>query len=408
MARKLILILGILSIAVGGAARFFYLRHSNLTDFTQLVATILIFLFLVALFVIRPQAFSARRRTRIVFRIGKGVAALLLVILAFAIFWPRHYGSPAFSRANTRYWDLPSGSHIAYTMVPAAPGVPKQPTPIIFLQGGPGGAIYNGNVRDLAPFAADGYDIYLYDQVGCGLSGRLDDIKEYTTVRHKQDLEAIVNKIGASKVILFGHSWGAILAVLYVADNPDRVDRIIVTGPGSIPPVHYQLVSLAPPDSLHLKRPYYSNRQGNEAAANIRSRFMAFCALQFGRKLASDAEADDFGGYLTSWVDRSTVADTSLLSKVPRPAAGIGYYDGLMTVASFPRTPDPRPRLRTLSTPVLVMRGQYDNQPWGYANEYLQLFSHHQLIIIPGAGHSGIERAPNGLFYSAIRNFLKK
>lgn len=407
MLKKLLLITGILAIALYFAVDILHDHHSHLTDFTRIIDILLIIIFLVLLFVTPPRKFSVHRRTRIIFRISKDVVAILTILFALALFLPRHYGSPAFARANTRYWDLPTGSHIAYTLIPAAPGVPKQATPIIFLQGGPGGPIYDGNVRSFDTFAADGYDIYLYDQVGCGLSNRLDNIKDYTTVRHKQDLEAIVNRIGAPKVILFGHSWGAILSVLYVADNPDRVDRIVVTGPGSIPPVHNQLASLAPPDSLHLKQPYYSNRQGNEAAANIRSRFITFCALQFGIKLAGDTEADDFGGYLTSLVDRSIVADTATLPKVFRPASGIGFYDALMTFASFGNTPDPRPRLRTQSTPILIMRGQYDNQPWGYASEYLQLFAQHQLVIIPAAGHSP-EREHADLYYSTIRNFLKK
>jgi pimeloyl-ACP methyl ester carboxylesterase len=51
-------------------------------------------------------------------------------------------------------------------------------------------------------------DVYLYDQIGSGWSDRLDDIRQYTALRHKKDLEAIVQAIGAEKVILIGQSWG--------------------------------------------------------------------------------------------------------------------------------------------------------------------------------------------------------
>jgi len=238
-----------------------------------------------------------------------------------------------------------------------------------------------------------------------GLSSRLANIRDYTPDRHKRDLEAIVQKIGAQKVILMGHSWGAILAVLYTADNPDRVDRLIVTGPGSIFPVRPGLAGERAPDSLHLKKPYYSNRQGNNEASNIRSEAMAFFATHFGLKIASDKEADDFAGYLTSLTERSTFADTSKIGLV-RPVPGAGYYCGLMTAFSQFRTPDPRPKLRNTAIPLLEMRGQYDNQPWGYAHEYLDLFPNHRLVIVPNAGH-GISRDQPGPFLSTVRDFLE-
>jgi pimeloyl-ACP methyl ester carboxylesterase len=33
------------------------------------------------------------------------------------------------------------------------------------------------------------------------------------------------------------------------------------------------------------------------------------------------------------------------------------------------------------------MKGECDNQKWGFTNEYLELFKNSELKIIPGAGH---------------------
>jgi proline iminopeptidase len=73
----------------------------------------------------------------------------------------------------------------------------KKPFPIIFLQGGPGGFISERNIKMLSPLSDDGFDIYLYDQIGSGQSERLSDINEYTADRHKKDLEELVKKIGS-------------------------------------------------------------------------------------------------------------------------------------------------------------------------------------------------------------------
>ncbi|MBK6345567.1 MAG: alpha/beta fold hydrolase [Bacteroidales bacterium] len=65
-----------------------------------------------------------------------------------------------------------------------------------------GRAPYDRNIKLLAPLAVNGFDVYLYDQIGCGSSARLENIEEYSVERHRRDLEEIVKTIGAEKVIL--------------------------------------------------------------------------------------------------------------------------------------------------------------------------------------------------------------
>jgi len=395
MAKIIVVGSGLLAVVVFLAGLVLEHIHSPVKDFTQyLLLPVFAIVFLVSLFVVPANRF---------FKAIRVLALLGLLALGLAVFLPRSYGTlPMPALANSRSWRLPTGSRIAYTLIPGR-GV-KKPYPIIYLQGGPGGAMSEGLLNILTPFTADGYDVYVYDQIGSGRSGRLADIREYTTDRHRRDLEAIVRQIGAEKVILIGQSWGAILAALYVADNPGRVDRLILTGPGPIQPTDWSLATLKAPDSLHLREPYYTNHQGNELANNIRTRAMEFCASSFGWKLAGDAEADDFAAYLGSLVNRSTVCDTSLISQAI-PHAGAGFYVQVMTVHSFARTPDPRPRLRGLPIPLLVLKGQCDNQKWGFTNEYLQLFPDHRLVVIPDAGHNIYGEQPDR-YLTAIREFL--
>ena len=129
-------------------------------------------------------------------------AAAIFLISAF---FPRKYDVPdLLQRPGTHYWVLSTGSKIAYTLI-SGKGVKKQ-YPVIYLHGGPGGYISDRNIETLAPLSEDGYDVYLYDQTGSGQSDRLADIEEYTADRHKKDLEEIVKKSGAEKVILIGQS----------------------------------------------------------------------------------------------------------------------------------------------------------------------------------------------------------
>jgi proline iminopeptidase len=405
MAKKIIIVSGIVTVLTFLAGLILDHNRSRFADFVQIICfpfCTLVFLFSLFLVRIRRSSFSPATRN---FFLGMRIAALLgIVWLVIAAFWPRSYGSrPMRPREGMRYWDLATGSRIAYMLIPGK-GI-KKPYPIIYLQGGPGGAVGRGTIQNLAPVADDGYDIYLFDEIGCGRSGRLENIRDYTAHRHKRDLEAIVQLIGAPKVILIGQSWGAILAVLYAADNSGSVAGMIVTGPGPIIPVHSELARLAPPDSLHLHDPYYSNRQGNELANNIRTHAMAFLATKFGIKLASENEADDFAAYLNQLVNRSTVADTSHIQS-SIPGKGTGYYDQVMTAQSFSGTPDPRPKLKNTSIPILVMKGQYDNQKWGFTHEYLDLFPRHQLVVFPNAGHC-IACEHLQAYQAAIREYLQ-
>ncbi len=325
----------------------------------------------------------------------------LIIFLSIA-FFPKTYKVPKFQHRNgIKYWNLPTGSRIGYSLIKAK-GT-KKPYPVIFLQGGPGAPIFDSNIEILSKLTDDGYDVYLYDLVGCGHSNRLENIDEYTVDRHKKDLAEIINKIGAKKVIFIAQSWGAILATNYLADHQAKIEKLIFTGPGPILPINEQLEKLRAPDSLHLKAPKFTNAQGSQKAYNLRERVVKFTAEKFSYKIASDIEMDDFATNLNFELNKSTVVDTSII----KPKSGYGYYVHIKTVQSFNKTPNRRDALSKCKTPILIMRGQFDGGKWGYTDEYLNVFKNHQLVIIPKAGHSiALEQAD--LYIQTILTFLNK
>lgn len=325
-----------------------------------------------------------------------------MVVLSYLVFMPRTYDVPLpQKRAGTQYWELPTGSTIAYTLIPG--NAPKKLYPVIYLHGGPGGPIYDSNIAMLTPLSADGYDVYLYDQLGSGLSERLDHIEQYTADRHKTDLEEIIIQIGAEKVILIGQSWGAILATLYIADHPDKVEKVIFTSPGPMQPRLGGMQDISPPDSLQLRKPMFTNAQANQKINNIRTKVTSFLARQFGIKLCSDHEADQFLSYLSNEQNKSVVCDTSMALPAE---AGSGFYAHIMTLHSLSTLQDPRPALKKVAIPMLLMKGQCDNQKWSASKEYLDHFQHHQLVVVQNAGHSISIEQPE-VYLKTIRDFLK-
>ncbi|MEZ4774100.1 MAG: alpha/beta hydrolase [Bacteroidia bacterium] len=331
----------------------------------------------------------------------------LLILLSTALFLfgslliPKKYPVPVFEeREGTQYWELSTGSHIGYIKIEAEG--PNRKSPVIYLHGGPGGMITDAVIETLKPLAKQGHDLYFYDQAGSGHSARLADIGEYSVKRHQTDLKEIVSRITEKKVILIGHSWGAVLAINYLQDFDSTVEKIILSGPGHILPVNQDLVGEISPDSLSLREPAYSNAEANKKAYNWRSKFILLWAHLFHSKLASDKEADNFFTYLNQKLSKSTDCEI----REHQAIGGGGYYSHVMTVNSFRNVENKRERLKQLTTPVLILRGQCDNQKWGFTKEYLDLFPHSQLKVIEDAGHDIISRKGMA-YFTLIRDFIE-
>ena len=136
--------------------------------------------------------------------------------------------------ANTKYWQLPTGSVIAYSEYDPPQGVALKPEAIVYLHGGPGVRQGPFDQDIYGSFATNGFRVFLYDQAGSGLSGFLPHLRDYTVARSVADLEAIRQKIGVEKIILIGHSWGSTLAVSYMAKFPTHVAKAVFHSPGRI------------------------------------------------------------------------------------------------------------------------------------------------------------------------------
>jgi proline iminopeptidase len=103
---------------------------------------------------------------------------------------------------------------------------------LIILHGGPGADYrYLLNCSELADY---GYRVVFYDQRGSGLSKREPE-DSYSIELMYDDLRAVIEHYRTSasqKVILLGHSWGAMLATAYINEYPNEIDGAILCEPG--------------------------------------------------------------------------------------------------------------------------------------------------------------------------------
>ncbi len=108
-----------------------------------------------------------------------------------------------------------------------------QGDPVIFLHGGPGND-FNYIVDALRPHVNNNRFI-LFDQRGSLLSPvKAEDVSSITIDKLVEDLEVLRQSTGQEQLTLFGHSFGALLALSYYQKYPDHVKKLILTG--SFPP----------------------------------------------------------------------------------------------------------------------------------------------------------------------------
>ena len=100
-------------------------------------------------------------------------------------------------------------------------------TPILFLHGGPGSGCNENHRRYFNP---EKYRIILFDQRGCNRSKPNGYSENNTTQDILSDIEAIRIHLNIEKLILFGGSWGATLALLYAEYYPKQVSGMILRG----------------------------------------------------------------------------------------------------------------------------------------------------------------------------------
>lgn len=348
---------------------------------------------------------SATRRSRTHRWLPRVITGLALAavgtIVGLVVFAPVGPATAFPVTEEWEHWELSTGSRIAYAHTPAKGNA--RPAPVVLVHGGPGAP--EGGVNVVAPALADaGFDVYRYHQVGAGLSERLEDVSQYTVDRHVADLEAVRQEIGADEMILVGESWGGTLIAHYLAAHPDRVDRVVVSSPGPTwAPAFAETNGLTDP----------ARREQREMIGRYPRFMLAHVLLgtmgpQAAHTLfpdrAMDGRFEDLVGNLDLWggcsADRHPNGEP-----VHDRQSGVGFWANAVTTFDVRHVADPRPGLRTLLTPLLVLRSECDYRAWAVTSEYRDLFANAVMITVEDAGHVIPDDQPD-LYQEAVVSFL--
>lgn len=102
---------------------------------------------------------------------------------------------------------------------------------VVVLHGGPGAQ--HDYLLPQFDRLARGRTLFYYDQRGGGKSPVARDVPVGWR-EHVADLDALRDHLEIERLTLCGYSWGGLLAVLYLLEHRDRVERLALVSPASI------------------------------------------------------------------------------------------------------------------------------------------------------------------------------
>jgi proline iminopeptidase len=122
---------------------------------------------------------------------------------------------------GTRLWFDVDGP----SLVPDGPAMRERPT-IVLLHGGPGGYDHSYFKPDFAPLTSVAQLVYL-DLRDHGRSAR-QDAADWSFEACADDVRAFCDTLGIARPIVYGHSMGGFVAMLYGARHPGHAGALIL------------------------------------------------------------------------------------------------------------------------------------------------------------------------------------
>ena len=215
--------------------------------------------------------------------------------------------------------------------------------PLLCIPGGPGfTAAQLGDLGGLDQFR----ELIVLNTRGVAGSSVPED-RNYSLAAHASDIEELRRHLGLERVVIFGHSHGALVGIWYASEHPDRVERLIL-------------------DGLPMR--------DSPVPENIEDMFAAW----------DDSTKDYVEGAM-----------------VGRHDASADYF----FETEWPAVEDLPQRMESIMAGTLVILGEHDPVTTPVADEAVTTLRSAQLVKVPDAGHFAWVENPT-YYRTAIIDFL--
>ncbi|RKH43671.1 alpha/beta fold hydrolase [Corallococcus sicarius] len=277
---------------------------------------------------------------------------------------------------------------------------------VVVVHGGPG--LPPAEPWRAAVITGDTLRWHFYDQRGCGASSRpfthappggtwqaMQAVEARLGLAAQlADLERIRRLLGKERLTLVGHSFGALVAALYAAEWPERVEALVLVAPAPL-----VTMPVDEEGDLFTQVRARLDAEGQRALAAWMKH-----SFDFPARLKDDEAhlAEHFAGFGPLYVQAL---------RRERPQArlpGSGAAGGFLTLGlylSLGRHHDWSDWLRRVRAPTLVIHGAEDLQPRSATVRVVEALPHARLVELTGSGHFPFEEQPEA-FAATVRAFL--
>ena len=253
--------------------------------------------------------------------------------------------------------------------------------PTVVLHGGPG-AHHDYLLPGFDRVATRRLLIY-YDQRGGGRSPVPRDVAVGWR-EHVEDLEALRVLWDVPRLSIAGYSWGALLAVLYALEYPDKVASLALVSPA--------------PVWRGARAEYERRLAARNAAPEVQAERAAVQAGGLRERSPEEYRRKMFelsvAGYFHDWRRAHEMTPFRITGRTQQEV-----WDSL---GEF----DLRPRIPSLQLPALVVHGDDDPIPLETARELAGLLRA-RFVVLPECGHVPYVESPE-LFTRALDDFLPR
>jgi pimeloyl-ACP methyl ester carboxylesterase len=245
--------------------------------------------------------------------------------------------------------------------------------PVLVLLHGNGAMIADMEISGLVDAASKRYRVVVFDRPGYGYSERPRD-RTWGPKEQADLLRRAFAQLGISRPLIFGHSWGAQVALALALDHPDSVGGLVLASGYYFPTARADAITAAP-----------------AAAPIVGELWRNTLSPLIGRLLAPRAFRKMFG---------PQTVPTRFSAEFPvglalRPAQMRASSEE--TVAMVPASVELQRRYHELQLPVGIVVGEEDRivDPGAQSKRLHDAITQSEILVLPGLGHMLHHFAPD-------------
>jgi pimeloyl-ACP methyl ester carboxylesterase len=286
------------------------------------------------------------------------------------------------------------------------PGTAPLKAPIVMVHGGPGGSSLC-HIDDAVELAQNtGRSILVYTQRGCAGSSVSFDLGRCPFEQSAEDLDAVIAAVKAlshhKNVILYGHSFGPAIINYYTATR-NSVHSKSVLATIQVAPASIDLSSIA--------RTMIARQQ---LVSKYRKKIKAITNTHLANYMINSLWTTQYYDFNTAVAD---ITKKYCEDKNARQGQKMWFFHNTHRVKETNngvlwdalnkecQNNEWEKKLRTISTPSLIVHGAHDSIPLSNSEKMMKLMKNAQLKVIPKSAHSMFVEQPKA-FYKVVTTFL--